>query len=132
MKYYTEDHEWVEIIGESAVIGISQYAIDEFGDVTAVELPDDGDDFIIGDRIGSLETDSYTVELCAPICGSVVKVNEALIDEPEWAVWYATKNVLLMPEVKLRLNFNVSFWEIVIQHTQPLGVVPPDMRARQK
>lgn len=83
MKYYTEDHEWVEIIGESAVIGISQYAIDEFGDVTAVELPDDGDDFIIGDRIGSLETDSYTVELCAPICGSVVKVNEALIDEPE-------------------------------------------------
>ena len=57
---------------------------------------------------------------------------EALIDEPEWAVWYATKNVLLMPEVKLRLNFNVSFWEIVIQHTQPLGVVPPDMRARQK
>jgi glycine cleavage system H protein len=83
MKYYTEDHEWVEIIGESAVIGISQYAIDEFGDVTAVELPDDGDDFIIGDRIGSLETDSYTVELCAPICGSVSTVNEALIDEPE-------------------------------------------------
>ena len=83
MKYYTEDHEWVEIIGESAVIGISQYAIDEFGDVTAVELPEDGDDFIIGDRIGSLETDSYTVELCAPICGSVSTVNEALIDEPE-------------------------------------------------
>jgi len=83
MKYYTEDHEWVEIIGESAVIGISQYAIDEFGDVTAVELPDEGDDFIIGDRIGSLETDSYTVELCAPICGSVSTVNEALIDEPE-------------------------------------------------
>lgn len=57
---------------------------------------------------------------------------EDLIDEPEWVEWYATKNVLLMPEVKLRLNFNVSFWEIVIQHTQPIGVVPPDMRARQK
>ena len=83
MKYYTEDHEWVEIVGESAIIGISQYAIDEFGDVTAVELPDEGDDFIIGDRIGSLETDSYTVELCAPVCGSVSMVNEALIDEPE-------------------------------------------------
>ena len=83
MKYYTEDHEWVEIVGESAVIGISQYAIDEFGDVTAVELPEEGDDFIIGDRIGSLETDDYTVELCAPVCGSVSKVNEALLDEPE-------------------------------------------------
>ncbi len=83
MKYYTEDHEWVEIVGESAVIGISQYAVEEYGDVTFAELPDEGDDFIIGDRIGSIETDQYTVELCAPICGSVAKVNEALIDEPE-------------------------------------------------
>lgn len=57
---------------------------------------------------------------------------EDLISESGWVTRYATKNVLLMPEVKLRLNFNVSFWEIVIQHTQPIGVVPPDMRARQK
>ena len=83
MKYYTEDHEWVEIVGESAFIGISQYAIDEFGDVTSAELPDEGDDFIIGDRIGSIETEDYTIELCAPICGSVAAVNEALLDEPE-------------------------------------------------
>ena len=83
MKYYTEDHEWVEIVGESAVIGISQYAVEEYGDVTSAELPDEGDDFIIGDRIGRIETDDYTVELCAPICGSVSKVNEALIDDPD-------------------------------------------------
>ena len=83
MKYYTEDHEWVEIIGESAIIGISQYAVEEYGDVTFAELPEEGDDFIIGDRIGCIETDQYTVELCAPICGSVVKINEALVDEPE-------------------------------------------------
>ena len=83
MKYYTEDHEWVEIIGESAIIGVSQYAVEAYGDVTFAELPEEGDDFIIGDRIGSIETDEYTVELCAPICGSVAKINEALVDEPE-------------------------------------------------
>ena len=83
MKYYTEDHEWVEIVGESAFVGVSQYAIDEYGDVTFAELPEEGDDFIIGDRIGSIETDQYTVELCAPICGSVAAINEALVDEPE-------------------------------------------------
>ena len=55
MKYYTEDHEWVEIVGESAFVGISQYAVDQYGDVTFAELPEEGDEFIIGDRMGSIE-----------------------------------------------------------------------------
>ena len=83
MKYYTEDHEWVEIIGESAVIGISQYAIDEFGDVTAVELPDEGDDFIIGDRLGEVESDKASCDIYSPISGTVSVVNENLADDPE-------------------------------------------------
>ena len=83
MKYYTEDHEWVEIVGDTAVVGISQYAVEQYGEVSFVELPDEGDDFIIGDRLCNVETDRYTVELCAPICGSVSAVNEALVDEPE-------------------------------------------------
>ena len=83
MKYYTEDHEWVEIIGETATIGISQFAIEEYGEVSSIELPEEGDDFIIGDRLCNMETDRYTVELCAPIGGSVAAVNEALEDEPE-------------------------------------------------
>lgn len=83
MKYYTEDHEWVEIIGETAVVGISQYAIEEYGEVSCIELPDEGDDFIVGDRLCNMETDRYSVELCAPICGEISVVNEALADEPE-------------------------------------------------
>jgi glycine cleavage system H protein len=83
MKYYTEDHEWVEIIGETATVGISQFAIEEYGEVSFIELPDEGDDFIIGDRLCSMETDLYSVELCAPICGSISAVNESLADEPE-------------------------------------------------
>lgn len=83
MKYYTEDHEWVEIIGETAWVGISQYAIEEYGEVSFVDLPDEGDDLIIGDRLCSMETDRYSVELPTPISGSVSVVNEALADEPE-------------------------------------------------
>ena len=83
MKYYTEDHEWVEIIGETALVGISQFAIEEYGEVSFIDLPDEGDDLIIGDRLCSMETDRYSVELCAPISGSVIVVNEALADEPE-------------------------------------------------
>ena len=83
MKYYTEDHEWVEIIGETALVGISQFASDLYGEVSFVDLPDEGDDLIIGDKLCSLETDRYSVELCAPISGSLSIVNESLADEPE-------------------------------------------------
>ena len=50
MKYYTEDHEWVEVKGDEAVFGISEYLADELGEVTYVELPEEDDDFIIGDK----------------------------------------------------------------------------------
>ena len=56
---------------------------------------------------------------------------ETLIEKPNWNTDYAHRNVLLTSEIKLRLNFNQLYWEVVIQHTKPLGIVPPDMRARQ-
>ena len=56
---------------------------------------------------------------------------DKMIEDPEWMMWYSQKNVLLMSETKLRLNFNQLYWEVIIQHTKPLGIVPPDMRARQ-
>ena len=46
MKYYTEDHEWVEINGDTATIGISEYAAEQLGEITYVELPEEDDDFI--------------------------------------------------------------------------------------
>ncbi len=82
MKYYTEDHEWVEIIGDEAVIGISEYAAEELGEISYVELPEEGDDFIIGDQLGEIEADKTTVDLYSPISGTVSIVNEALVDEP--------------------------------------------------
>ncbi len=82
MRYYTEDHEWIEINGDEAVIGISEYAADELGEVTFVELPEEDDDFIIGDRLGSIEADD-SCDIYSPISGTVCAVNEALADEPE-------------------------------------------------
>ena len=82
MKYYTEDHEWVEVNGEEAVVGISEYAADELGDVTYVELPEEDDDFIIGDRLGEVESVKASSDIYSPVSGTVSVVNEALADEP--------------------------------------------------
>ena len=82
MKYYTEDHEWVEISGDEATVGISEYAADEMGDITYVELPEEEDDFIIGDRLGEAESVSTSTDIYSPISGTVSQVNEALVDEP--------------------------------------------------
>ena len=83
MKYYTEDHEWVEVNGDEAIVGISEYAADELGEVTYVELPEEDDDFIIGDRLGEIEAAGGTSDLYSPISGTVSAVNESLTDDPE-------------------------------------------------
>ena len=83
MKYYTEDHEWVEVNGDEAIVGISEYAADELGEVTYVELPEEDDDFIIGDRLGEIEAADGTSDLYSPISGTVSAVNESLTDDPE-------------------------------------------------
>ena len=82
MKYYSEDHEWVKLIGDEAVIGISEYAAETLGEVTYVELPGEEDDFIIGDTLGVVESDDASVDIYAPISGTVIAINDALEDEP--------------------------------------------------
>ena len=82
MKYYTEDHEWVEVNGDEAVVGISEYAAEELGDVTYVELPEEDDDFIVGDRLGEVESVKASSDIYSPVSGTVSVVNEALADEP--------------------------------------------------
>lgn len=62
--------------------------------------------------------------------GYVNEKYETLLCRPDWKRIYEPRNVLLLSETKLRLNFNRLYWEVVIQHTKPLGVVPPDMRAK--
>ncbi len=82
MKYYTEDHAWVEVCGSEAVVGISEYAAEQLGKITYLELPSEQDDFIVGDSLGEIESAKSANELYAPISGTVTAVNDQLDDDP--------------------------------------------------
>ena len=80
---YTKDHEWVEIAGERATVGITAYARQQLGDVVYIELPDKGTKLRQGDSFGTIESVKAVSELYAPVSGQVVEVNAALKDNPE-------------------------------------------------
>lgn len=83
MKYFTEEHEWVEIVDGEAVIGITEHAADELGDITYVELPEDGDELIVGDPLGVVESVKAASDIYSPLGGTVVAINEVLENTPE-------------------------------------------------
>lgn len=82
MKYYTEDHEWVDVSGGEATIGISEYAANELGDITFVELPAEDEDYIVGDTIATVESVKAASDVYCPISGTVSVVNEELGEDP--------------------------------------------------
>ena len=81
--HYTEDHEWVDVEGDTAKIGISDYAQDQLGDIVFVELPNVGDSFQKGDEFGTVESVKAVSELYIPISGEVTAINNDLEDSPE-------------------------------------------------
>ena len=82
MKYYSEDHIWVEIRGEEATVGISQYAVDELGEIEYIELPMEDEDVIVGEDIGLLESSANSQSIYAPLSGTIIAVNEELESDP--------------------------------------------------
>lgn len=80
---YTRDHEWIRLEGDEGVIGITDYAQDELGDVVYVDLPALGTLITAGERFGEIESVKTVSELFAPVTGEVTAVNEALADQPE-------------------------------------------------
>lgn len=81
---YTEDHEWVQELGDSVVrIGITDYAQDQLGDVVYVELPPVGDAVEREDLVAELESTKSVGEVYAPVAGEIVAVNQALADSPD-------------------------------------------------
>jgi len=81
--HYSEDHEWLNVEGDTAKIGISDYAQDQLGDIVFVELPNVGDSFQKGDEFGTVESVKAVSELYIPISGEVTAINNALEDSPE-------------------------------------------------
>lgn len=80
---YSEDHEWVRIEGEEAVVGISAYAADELGDVVFVELPDVGRTLERSEAFGVIESVKTASDLYAPLGGEVIAINDKLDRGPE-------------------------------------------------
>ncbi|WP_242336522.1 MULTISPECIES: glycine cleavage system protein GcvH [Anaeromyxobacter] len=80
---YTREHEWARTKGTQVVIGITDFAQDQLGDVVFVELPDVGDTVKKGESFGVVESTKAVSELFAPLSGKVVEVNDPLADAPE-------------------------------------------------
>jgi len=80
---YSEDHEWIKVEGNTATIGITDFAQSELGDIVFVELPEEGDDITKGESFGTVESVKTVSELYAPLSGSIVAINEELEDSPE-------------------------------------------------
>ena len=81
-KYYSRTHEWIKTDGEEAIVGISEYAAADLGDITFVDLPREGTDLICGDSIGTIESVSASSDVYSPVSGTVTAVNHALDDDP--------------------------------------------------
>jgi glycine cleavage system H protein len=80
---YTEEHEWIRVEGDEIVVGVTDFAQGELGDVVFIELETEGEDLSRGDTFGTIEAVKTVSDLYMPVDGRVVKVNPALEDTPE-------------------------------------------------
>jgi glycine cleavage system H protein len=80
---YSREHEWVRVEDDMCVLGITEYAQQELGEVVFVELPEVGQVFDSGDEVGTIESVKAVAEVYTPVAGEVVEINEAVVDDPE-------------------------------------------------
>lgn len=81
-RYYTDEHEWLDVDGDIATVGITDYAQGQLGDIVFVELPAEGAVFEKGDDAAVVESVKAASDVYAPVSGEVVEANSALEDEP--------------------------------------------------
>ena len=82
MLYYLPTHEYARIEGNVATIGISEFAARQLGNVVYVDMPEADDDVTKGEDLGAIESVKAASDLYSPVSGSVIEINEALIDNP--------------------------------------------------
>ena len=80
---YSESHEWVKVDGNVAIIGVSDFAQAEMGDITYVDMPEEGDEVVKGEDFGALESVKASSELYSPVSGKVIACNTEVEDSPE-------------------------------------------------
>ncbi|MGV3455582.1 glycine cleavage system protein GcvH [Sphingomonas sp.] len=81
-RYFTEDHEWIELDGEIATVGITDYAQSQLGDIVFVEVPEEGKEVAKGDDAAVVESVKAASDVYAPVSGTVIEGNPALEESP--------------------------------------------------
>lgn len=82
MIYYLPTHEYARIEGNVAVIGISEFAARQLGNVVYVDMPEEDDEVVKGEDFGAIESVKAASDLYSPVSGTVIEINEALADNP--------------------------------------------------
>jgi glycine cleavage system H protein len=80
--YYTEEHEWIRVEGDTATVGITDFAQGQLGDIVFVELPDAGRQVTKGGEAAVVESVKAASDVYAPVSGEVLEANQALVDDP--------------------------------------------------
>ncbi len=83
MRYYTKDHEWIDVSGTTATVGITDYAQGQLGDVVFVELPEPGRAVEAGKEAAVVESVKAASEVYSPVSGTVTEANQAVADAPD-------------------------------------------------
>jgi glycine cleavage system H protein len=81
-RYFTEDHEWVDVDGDIGTVGISEYAQEQLGDIVFVDVPEEGKDLTKGDEAAVVESVKAASDVYAPVSGTVLEGNAELADTP--------------------------------------------------
>jgi len=111
--YYTEEHEWIEVEGDTATLGITKHAAEALGEVVFVELQEVGETFDKDDEIGVVESVKAASEIYAPLALEIVEANGALEDEPgmvnedpEGNAWFYKVKISDTSELENLLDIN--------------------------
>jgi len=80
---YSREHEWVRVDGDVCILGITEFAQQELGEVVFVELPEVGQVFDSGDELGTIESVKAVAEVYTPVAGEIIEANDAVVDDPE-------------------------------------------------
>lgn len=97
--YYSPTHEYANVEGNIALVGITDFAQHQLGNVVYVDMPEEGDDVTAGEEFGAVESVKAASDLISPVTGTVIEVNEALLDNPRLLNEDAMANWIIKVEI---------------------------------
>lgn len=105
--FYTKEHEWLEVNGNKVYIGITDYAQKSLGDIVFIELPEIDIEFSAGDSFGVIESVKAAADLYIPVDGNIIKINDAIVDDPALVNESAYDNWMIYIELKDKTQLEV-------------------------